>query len=127
VVTTAPTPISAGNRLSGGRDYARCHLLCGCPLLLSEIDPVQNNAVKRRGHTAGFSETTVWSGQPGQCGNPSSPNYQTCYPPAVNYTPLYYLFNGTAFDKTKPHDFCVSSYGGAHHRRHQRKPSWSVS
>jgi hypothetical protein len=24
----------------------------------------------------------------------------TCYPPAVNYTPLYYLFNGVAFDKT---------------------------
>jgi len=26
--------------------------------------------------------------------------YQTCYPPAVNYTPLYYLFNGVAFNKT---------------------------
>ena len=25
-----------------------------------------------------------------------------CYPPAVNYTPLYYLFNGQAFDKTNP-------------------------
>jgi Abnormal spindle-like microcephaly-assoc'd, ASPM-SPD-2-Hydin len=24
-----------------------------------------------------------------------------CYPPAVNYTPLYYLINGVAFDKTK--------------------------
>jgi hypothetical protein len=23
-----------------------------------------------------------------------------CYPPAVNYTPLYYLFNGVAFNKT---------------------------
>ncbi len=23
-----------------------------------------------------------------------------CYPPAVNYTPLYYLINGVAFDKT---------------------------
>ena len=23
-----------------------------------------------------------------------------CYPPVVNYTPLYYLFNGVAFDKT---------------------------
>ncbi len=23
-----------------------------------------------------------------------------CYPPAVNYTPLYYLFNGVAFDRT---------------------------
>jgi len=25
-----------------------------------------------------------------------------CYPPAVNYTPLYYLINGQAFDKTHP-------------------------
>ena len=25
---------------------------------------------------------------------------QACYPPAVNYTPLYYLINGVAFDKT---------------------------
>ena len=24
----------------------------------------------------------------------------TCYPPAVNYTPLYYLINGVAFNKT---------------------------
>jgi hypothetical protein len=24
----------------------------------------------------------------------------TCYPPAVNYTPLYYTFNGVAFNKT---------------------------
>jgi hypothetical protein len=29
-------------------------------------------------------------------------NIHTCYPPAVNYTPLYYLINGTAFDKTNP-------------------------
>jgi hypothetical protein len=25
-----------------------------------------------------------------------------CYPPAVNYTPFYYLINGTAFNKTNP-------------------------
>src|SRR5271165_3019564 len=68
------------------------------PLLLSEIDPVQNNAVATAVNTAGFSETAVWSGQPGGCGNPSSP--PTCYPPAVNYTPLYYTINGVAFNKT---------------------------
>src|SRR4029077_8789106 len=32
----------------------------------------------------------------------ANPTYQTCYPPAVNYTPLYYLINGAAFDKTNP-------------------------
>src|SRR5205823_1320221 len=70
--------------------------------LLSEIDAVQNNAVNTAVNTAGFSETKVWSGQPGQCGNPTSPvgTVNTCYPPAVNYTPLYYLFNGVAFNKT---------------------------
>ncbi len=51
-------------------------------------------------NTAGFNETTVWSGQPGGCGNPASTTYHQCYPPAVNYTPLYYLINGVAFDKT---------------------------
>jgi hypothetical protein len=37
-----------------------------------------------------------------QCFDPtagSSP-VPACYPPAVNYTPLYYLVNGTAFNKT---------------------------
>ncbi|MEX3898588.1 Ig-like domain-containing protein [Paraburkholderia sp. BR10954] len=70
------------------------------PLVLSEIDPVQNAAVASAVTTSGFSETTVWSGQPGGCGNPSSSTFGTCYPPAVNYDPRYYLINGIAFDRT---------------------------
>jgi hypothetical protein len=43
-----------------------------------------------------------------------------CYPPAVNYTPLYYLINGLAFDKTqntptsltKPSLFAASAVTG---------------
>jgi FtsP/CotA-like multicopper oxidase with cupredoxin domain len=76
------------------------------PLEFSEIDPVQNMAVKTAVNTAGFSETRVWSGLPTSpqgepgCGNPASTNYNTCYPPVVNYTPLYYLINGVAFNKT---------------------------
>ena len=69
------------------------------PIVLSEIDPIQNAAVSAAVNTAGFSETRVWSGQPGNCGNPGSTNYLTCYPPAVNYTPLYYLMNGVAFSR----------------------------
>src|SRR6184192_2774271 len=78
------------------------------PLLLSEIDPVQNAAVQAAVGTTGFSETKVWSGLYGGCGNPvlangnTNPTFQTCYPPAVNYTPLYYLINGRGFDKTAP-------------------------
>ena len=70
------------------------------PLLFGEIDPVQNNAVNAAVNTAGFSETMVWSGLPGGCGNPASATYHQCYPPTVNYTPLYYTINGMAFNKT---------------------------
>ncbi|MHB8721757.1 MAG: choice-of-anchor D domain-containing protein [Steroidobacteraceae bacterium] len=69
------------------------------PIVLSEIDPIQNAMVSAAVNTAGFSETTVWSGQRDNCGNPTSTNYLTCYPPAVNYTPLYYLMNGVAFSR----------------------------
>ncbi len=74
-------------------------------LLLSEIDPVQNQSIASAVATAGFSETKVWSGQPGQCGDlpPSSTataEANTCYPPAVNYDPRYYLINGVSFDRT---------------------------
>ncbi len=94
VVTTAPSGATAGTA------YAGVNYNAEVPLLFSEIDPIQNKAVSTAVNTAGFSETAVWSAQPGGCGNPSSSSYQTCYPPVVNYTPLYYLINGVAFDKT---------------------------
>ncbi|TLZ22795.1 MAG: hypothetical protein E6K29_19020, partial [Gammaproteobacteria bacterium] len=53
------------------------------PLLLSEIDPVQNAAVQAAVGKTGFSETKVWSGLYGGCGNPlnadgtSNSTYQT--------------------------------------------------
>ena len=93
---------SAASAGTPGTAYPGITYNAEIPLLLSEIDPVQNNAVTAAVNTNGFSETAVWSGQPGFCGNPSSANYQTCYPPAVNYTPLYYLFNGVAFSRTTP-------------------------
>jgi len=70
------------------------------PLESSEIDPVQNTSVNAAVNTSGFSETMVWDGHPNGCGNPSSTTYHQCYPPAVNYTPFYYLINGVAFNKT---------------------------
>jgi Bacterial Ig domain len=94
VVTTPPAGGIAGTAYPGVSYNA------DVPLLLSEIDPVQNTAVSVAVNKAGFSETAVWSGLPNGCGNPASASYQTCYPPAVNYTPLYYLFNGVAFNKT---------------------------
>src|SRR5205807_4607964 len=106
VVTTAPagtTPGTAYPAVAATATTAAVPAVtysAEIPLLFSEIDPVQNKAVNAAVNTAGFSETAVWSGQPGGCGNPSSATYNTCYPPAVNYTPLYYLINGVAFDKT---------------------------
>jgi len=99
VVTNAPTA-AAGVETAAGTAYPGVSYDTEIPLLFSEIDPVQNNAVNAAVNTAGFSETAVWSGQPNNCGNPASANYHTCYPPVVNYSPLYYLINGVAFNKT---------------------------
>jgi hypothetical protein len=99
VVTSAPTA-AAGVETASGTAYPGVKYDAEVPLILGEIDPVQNNAVNAAVNTVGFSETAVWSGQPNQCGNPASSNYNTCYPPVVNYKPLYYLINGVAFNKT---------------------------
>jgi len=96
VVTTAPQGAVAGKAYSTPLVNYNAEV----PLLLSEIDPVQNTQVTAAVNTAGFSETAVWSGQKDQCGNPASANYHTCYPPAVNYAPLFYMINGVAFDKS---------------------------
>ncbi len=94
VVTQAPT---TGAGASRGVAYPNVNYDAEIPMLFSEIDPAQNNAVQLAVNTTGFSETAVWSGMSGACGDV---NVHTCYPPAVNYTPLYYLINGVAFDKT---------------------------
>src|SRR6266481_4602038 len=104
VVTTAPAAGVAGTAYPAVGTTPAVTYNADVPLLLSEIDSVQNTAVNAAVNTAGFSETRVWSGLPSGCGNParcptSLTPYQTCYPPAVNYTPLYYLFNGVAFNK----------------------------
>src|SRR5467141_3720743 len=100
VVTTAPVGATAGTAYPAVGTVPAVTYGAEIPLLLSEIDSVQNNAVAKAVTLTGFSETTVWSGLPGGCGNPATANSGNCYPPAVNYTPLYYLFNGVAFDKT---------------------------
>ena len=112
VVTTVPSGTTAGTAYPTVGTIPAVQYNAEIPLLFSEIDPVQNNNVSAAVNTVGFSETMVWSGlgstvSPGPannntpgCGNPSSPTYHQCYPPAVNYTPFYYLINGVAFDKT---------------------------
>lgn len=180
VVTSAPTA-TAGVETAPGTAYAGVTYDAEIPLLLSEIDPGQNNAVNVAVSTSGFSEiatrgptvggavaevsitnpgagyttapavsfaggggtgaaatayisngqvsailvtnggqnytsapTVVLGGSGGAagqsllartansaaiCSTPSG-SVPACYPPAVNYTPLYYLINGVAFSKT---------------------------
>src|SRR5258706_5029676 len=114
VVTCAPGSTTCATTGTAGTAYPAVGTApavtygADIPLLFSEIDPVQNNAVNLAVATTGFAETNVWSGQFGGCGNPvkadgtSNSTYGTCYPPAVNYTPLYYLINGQGFDTTTP-------------------------
>ncbi|HSS23446.1 MAG TPA: hypothetical protein VLL82_03340, partial [Mycobacterium sp.] len=105
VVTTAPVGAGATGTAYGAlvpsATAPSVTYNADVPLEFSEIDAVQNKAVDTAVRTAGFSETRVWSGQPGMCGNPASAVgvVNTCYPPAVNFTPLYYLVNGVAFNK----------------------------
>ena len=103
VVTAAPSGSNAGTAYPASGTASAVQYNADVALLLSEIDPVQNAAVSAAVNAPAFSETLVWSGQPGGCGNPAyvpSSTSPACYPPAVNYTPLYYLFNGVAFSKT---------------------------
>jgi len=107
VVTTAPASSVAGTAYPAAGTAPAVSYNAEVPLEFSEIDPVQNKEVDVAVRTTGFSETRVWSGMPiepnsGQpgCGYPGSSTYNTCYPPAVNYTPFYFLINGLAFDKS---------------------------
>jgi hypothetical protein len=88
VVTEAPATGFAGTAYATNFD-------ADVPLLFSEIDPAQNLAVDAAVRTAGFNATAPWAG-PGACKN----GVAACYPPAVNYSPRYYLINGTSFDRT---------------------------
>ena len=90
VVTTPPVGTAAGTAYPAAGTAPAVTYNADVPMFMSEIDPVQNRAVSTAVNTAGFKETNVWSGQPGGCGNPASPAgvLNTCYPPAVNYTPL---------------------------------------
>ena len=96
VVTSAPGAVGATGTAYPGVTYSS-----ELPVLFSEIDPVQNKLVSAAVNTAGFSETNVWDGHAGQCGDPNAAVgvVNTCYPPAVNYTPTYFLINGVGFSK----------------------------
>jgi FtsP/CotA-like multicopper oxidase with cupredoxin domain len=67
-------------------------------LTYSEIDPAQNNLVDA-------AATAACTASP--CGIVD----ESTYPPAVNYSPRYFLINGKAFDKLNPASSAVSIPG----------------
>jgi len=72
VVTTAPSGTTAGTAYPAVGTAPAVPYNAELPLEFSEIDPVQNKAVNTAVNTAGFSETKVWDGHIGACGNPNS-------------------------------------------------------
>ncbi len=114
-ILVVTTPANAKGGTAPAYTYNACTATSqpGCdsydanvPVLLGEIDPAQNVSVDAAVRTTSFSETQVWSGQPGMCGNAlnadgsANATFNTCYPPTVNYSPRYYLVNGVSFDRT---------------------------
>jgi hypothetical protein len=69
-------------------------------LLMSEIDAVQNAAADAAVRTPGFSPFKTWTPACSPTGPAATAN--TCYPPAVDFTPTYYLINGHSFDRSNP-------------------------
>src|SRR6202051_688692 len=119
VVTTAPVAGTGGAAGTPGTAYPVPGAAAGgvtydadVVVLESELDPRQNNMVAARfpagGATnsstanAGFSETMKWTPACGAATNSlltSTGVTPTCYPPAVDYTPLYFFVNGLSFSK----------------------------
>jgi hypothetical protein len=124
VVTTAPVPGTGGAAGTPGTAYtvpvpgsttgATVGVTYDADVvaLESELDPRQNNMVAAlfpAGGTAGastantgFSETMKWTPQCGAAVNSpltSTGVVPTCYPPAVDYTPMYFFINGVSFSK----------------------------
>ena len=108
VVTAAPTA-TAGVETAAGQRLSRRH----CGYLRGSYDAEVPLALERNRPGAEQRRSTRRSIPPDSARRRSGPAsreaaairlqataYLTCYPPAVNYTPLYYMINGVAFNKT---------------------------
>jgi hypothetical protein len=112
VVTQAPAGTAAGiaypvtGSTAGGVTYD-----AEVVAMESELDARQNKMVaalfpvggvaSSATANAGFSETMKWTPACGAGANglTSTGTAPTCYPPAVDYTPLYFFINGVSFSK----------------------------
>jgi len=95
---TAVATISGGivtgiTLTNAGEGYAACTVAsstCSTPTVVT-ITPAA-------GDTTGSGATATATVTLGGCGGGA----HTCYPPAVNYSPRYYLINGVGFNKANP-------------------------
>ena len=111
VVTQAPALGSPGIAYPAGSVGGAVTYDADVVALESETDARQNRAVQAlfpasgaagtSTANAGFSETAKWTPQcgAGLNGLTIKGATPTCYPPAVDYTPLYFLLNGVSFSK----------------------------
>jgi hypothetical protein len=118
VVTTAPATGVAGTAYpspTGALTTTGVQYDADAVALMSEIDPAQNSAVDAflvksaacaagtgacTGTISAAAEMATWTQACGTQGPAATAN--TCYPPAVDYTPMYYLIDGAAFDPANP-------------------------
>ena len=104
-IVVVTTPAVAGASNTPGTAYPGVGYDADVPVLFSEIDPVQNNAVNAAVNTPDFHEEATIPVNTTATDNihkcfVGTVQVGACYPPAVNYTPTYFLINGVAFDKS---------------------------
>src|SRR5215472_2562809 len=93
VATISGGMVTAITVTNAGDGYAACTVASPtCPT------PTVVTIAPATGDTTGSGATATATVTLGGCGGGA----HTCYPPAVNYIPLYYLINGVAFSKTAP-------------------------
>jgi len=100
------------NRLSRRWNNSRRSLMAATSrLLLSEIDPRTKRGSRQRSHPSQvFDEKRKYGpASPAAAAILSLPIPANCYPPAVNYSPLYYMVNGVAFSKSNSASVVVPS------------------
>ena len=117
--TTAPTvTITGGGATAQATAHAVIDTTVGSPTRgqVTEIDVLTGGAgytstpnVAISGGVGGSGATaqaqlggTLGTNELAHCSEGASTPAAACYPPAVNYTPFYYLINGVGFNKTSP-------------------------
>jgi uncharacterized repeat protein (TIGR01451 family) len=114
VVVTCASGDTSG--CTSGTAYANVAYDADLPILLSEVDPVQNAAVNTAVGKTKFAETNAFAGYTAtgatswHCKDTTgtATDDNACYPPAVDYTPTYYLINGRGFSRTNASASLVS-------------------